>query len=89
MICGTGVAPVSILERRHKSYRDFFLKAVEETCLWEKAVEGHRSPRRFAFTQAIAIRVSVLDCASPLALWSGPSNERPCPHEALYFLEML
>jgi hypothetical protein len=24
----------------------------------------------------MVIRASVLDCASPLALWSGPSNER-------------
>jgi hypothetical protein len=54
----------------------------EDTSLG-KAVEGHRSPRRFTFTQAIALRASVLDCASPLALWSGPSNVRPCPHDAL------
>jgi hypothetical protein len=28
--------------------------------------------------QAITFRASVLDCASPLALWSGQSNVRPC-----------
>ena len=43
-----------------------------------KAVVDHRSPGRFALTQAIALRASVLDCARPLALWSGPSNVRPC-----------
>jgi hypothetical protein len=66
------------LERIHKSYSDFSLKNVKETRLGGKAVEGHRSPRRFALTQAITFRASVLDCASPLALWSGQSNVRPC-----------
>jgi hypothetical protein len=50
-----------------------------------KAVEGHRSPRRFALTQAIVLRASVLDCASPLALWSGPSNTRPCRMMRYFF----
>jgi len=76
----------AFLEDCHKSYGDFvFGKMLRETRSGEKAVEGHRSPRRFAFTIAMAIRASVLDCASPLALWSGPSNVRLRPHEALCF----
>ena len=34
-----------------------------------KAAEGRRTPGRFAPTKATQIRVSVLDCASPLALF--------------------
>jgi hypothetical protein len=34
----------------------------------EKAVEGYRSPRRFAHAGTGVLRASVLDCASPLAL---------------------
>jgi hypothetical protein len=35
----------------------------------EKAPEGRRTPRRFAFQGACDMRASVLECASPLALW--------------------
>jgi hypothetical protein len=49
----------------------------------EKVVEDRRRSRRFAFTNAINNRASVLDSASPLALWSGPSKGRPRPHKAL------
>ena len=37
-----------------------------------RAVEGYRSPRRFAHAGTIVIRASVLDCASPLALFLRP-----------------
>jgi prepilin-type N-terminal cleavage/methylation domain-containing protein len=63
------------LERCHQSYRDFFLKDVEETRLWGKAVAGHRSPRRFALTQAKAIRASVLDWP---ALWRFGPGQATC-----------
>jgi hypothetical protein len=36
-----------------------------------KAAEGRRSPRREAFTGDLRIARSVLECASPLALWKG------------------
>jgi hypothetical protein len=35
----------------------------------KKAVEGHRTPRREAFADDSQTARSVLDCASPLALW--------------------
>lgn len=35
----------------------------------EKAVEGYRTPRRFAKGRGLGICRQVLDCASPLALW--------------------
>jgi hypothetical protein len=35
----------------------------------EKAVEGHRSPRRWRVADAHRTAQSVLECASPLALW--------------------
>jgi hypothetical protein len=34
----------------------------------------------------LLIRASVLDCASPLALWSGAKHVYPCPHDALRLL---
>jgi hypothetical protein len=36
-----------------------------------KAAEGWRSPRREAFTDDTRTARSVLECASPLALWEG------------------
>jgi hypothetical protein len=38
---------------------------------WGTAVEGYRSPGREALTHDLRIARSVLDCASPLALWTG------------------
>jgi hypothetical protein len=36
-----------------------------------KAVEGHRSPRRWRIQADTRISRSVLECASPVALWAG------------------
>ena len=42
---------------------------VAHKACWKKAVEGHRTPRREAFADDSRTAQSVLDCASPLALW--------------------
>ena len=46
-----------------------------------KAVEGYRSPRRFASEVASERPARVLDCASPLALWPRVPNGRRANHE--------
>jgi hypothetical protein len=38
-------------------------------CAWGKAAEGRRTPRRWRVHDVFRISRSVLDCASPLALW--------------------
>jgi len=66
-------------------------------CVRGKAVEGHRSPKREAFTDGSRTARSVLECASPLALWwvaprSGatrPRSARPLGVLANVSLPML
>jgi hypothetical protein len=41
-----------------------------------KAVEGHRSPRRFAFTSAMTLRASSLNCARPECAGTRPCIQR-------------
>jgi hypothetical protein len=43
---------------------------------WSIAAEDYRSPRRFADSGTME-RASVVDCASPLALWSAPGQMEP------------
>jgi len=40
-----------------------------------KAVEGHRTPKRLRDTEGHRTARSVLECASPLALWAGATPE--------------
>jgi hypothetical protein len=54
-----------------------------------KAVEGHRSPGRFASQNAAPLRDSVLDCASPLALSNGVAKVRCIKETRSYSLKMV
>jgi hypothetical protein len=90
-----GESPANFNEIRHAHHRGVVEMARGDVSgrsnvqLARKAAEGRRSPRRFAPTKAIVIRASVLDCANPLALWSGYRSVRPCPHETPLFWETL
>ena len=41
---------------------------------WAKAVEGHRSPRRSAFTGRLGLRASVVECGGPPPLFPSASR---------------
>ena len=51
--------------------------------MFSKAVEGHRSPRRSAQEKITVIRASVLECASPLALFRMAVNSASNSNRAL------
>ena len=74
---GDDGVPVMPLEyRRYKLKRDMnrLLVAGSQP---GKAVEDTRTPRRYRAFRSSVQRVSVLDCASPLALWNDRSISGP------------